>query len=276
MRRDLPDTIADRAFKIEVERKPRGTKVKRLRRRDTGPLTELAQKAARWAADNVQVLSEAEPPMPAGLNDRAADAWELCIAIADRTGGHWPQRARWAALKISGDSAIADEESLGVQLLSDIRDIFEKLNPAEPDKTEQRLHSADIVKELGEMEHRPWAEFRKDRSITTPQLARLLRKYHITPTLVRAGPEPKVVARGYRRTQFEKAFEQYLPPLPDPPPPKNSPPPPPNGGDWPVTPLQTQDCCGSQPDFRPLHEDGCNGLKNPGNPQEPSGCNGVI
>jgi hypothetical protein len=41
---NLPDTIADRSFKIELERKPRDVKVARLRRRDTGALDDLARK----------------------------------------------------------------------------------------------------------------------------------------------------------------------------------------------------------------------------------------
>jgi hypothetical protein len=41
---ELPDTIADRSFTIELERKPRSRKVKRLRRRDTGSLEILAQR----------------------------------------------------------------------------------------------------------------------------------------------------------------------------------------------------------------------------------------
>jgi hypothetical protein len=149
--------------------------------------------------------------MPAGLNDRAAEAWELCIAIADLAGGHWPQRARRAALTISGDGALADDESLGVQLLADIRDIFEKLNSTEPDKKKQRLHSADIVKQLEEMEHRPWPEFRREQPITKTQLAGILRKYHITPSKLRIGPDN---ANGYKCTQFDRVFEQYLPPFP--------------------------------------------------------------
>jgi putative DNA primase/helicase len=119
----LPDTVADRCFAIELDRKPREQIVSKLRRRDTGPLKILARKAARWAEDNADELAIAEPEMPPELNDRASDAWELCIAIGDRARGHWPRRARQAALRISGDDA-AFEESIRVQLLSDIRDAF--------------------------------------------------------------------------------------------------------------------------------------------------------
>jgi hypothetical protein len=85
----LHDTTVDRSFCIDLERKPRGKAVNRLRERDTGPLEELAQKCARWAADNIGELVDATPEISEALNDGAADAWELCIAIADRCSAEW-------------------------------------------------------------------------------------------------------------------------------------------------------------------------------------------
>jgi hypothetical protein len=40
--------------------------------------------------------------VPYGLNDRACDNWSPLLAIADLAGGEWPQRARAAALDLSG------------------------------------------------------------------------------------------------------------------------------------------------------------------------------
>jgi hypothetical protein len=84
---DLPDTITDRSFTIELERKPRNVEVKRLRRRDIEDLQPLEQKIARWAEDNkAEIEDRLEGPAPKGLDrihDRAADAWEPCIVIAD-------------------------------------------------------------------------------------------------------------------------------------------------------------------------------------------------
>jgi hypothetical protein len=84
---EVADTVADRSFRIELERKPRDKTVKRLRHRDVGPLVDLAQKAVRWSADHCKDLVGAAPTMPRGLNDRASDAWELCIALAIVLGG---------------------------------------------------------------------------------------------------------------------------------------------------------------------------------------------
>ena len=61
--------------------------------------------------------------MPDALDDRAADSWEPLLALADAAGGEWPQRARAAALALCGAAEVEDQ-SLSVQVLSDIRDIL--------------------------------------------------------------------------------------------------------------------------------------------------------
>ena len=205
----LPETIADRCFTIDLERKPREQKVARLRRRDTGSLQILAQKLARWAEDNSVDLAEAEPDMPS-LNDRAADAWELCIAIADRAGGHWRQRARQAAVRISGDEA-AVEESLRVQLLSDIRDAFSASPKVYKTPNDTVIASNDLAEWLGELEERPWAEFKRGRPITRAQLARVLAPFHVSPGTIRLS---SYTTKGYKAKSFTKAFSRYLPPIP--------------------------------------------------------------
>ena len=102
---DLPGTIPDRSIRIVLDRKPTSAKVARLRRRDADKLLPYARKVARWADDNVEKLVGANPDIPDGLQDRAKDAWSLCLAIAELAGGEWPQRARDAALILSGDGA---------------------------------------------------------------------------------------------------------------------------------------------------------------------------
>lgn len=80
---NLPNTVRDRSIEIEMKRKLKTETVERLRRRDGADLNELAGKLVRWAKDNLDALHIAEPRMPEGLNDRAADAWEPLVAIAD-------------------------------------------------------------------------------------------------------------------------------------------------------------------------------------------------
>ena len=56
------------------------------------------------------------PEIPSGLSDRTADAWESLFAIADLAGGDWPQRARKAALALSGEHVVEDD-NIGTMLL---------------------------------------------------------------------------------------------------------------------------------------------------------------
>jgi putative DNA primase/helicase len=231
----LPDTIADRCFTIELARKPREQKVSRLRRRDTGPLQILAQKAVRWAEDNADDLGMVEPEMPPGLNDRASDAWELCIAIADRTGEHWPQRARQAALRISGDDA-AFEESVRVQLLADIRDAFYHCPMAYKTSNDTLISSDDLVDWLGGLEERPWPEYRRGRPITKTQLARVIKPFHVSPGTVRTGVS---TPKGYKLSAFQNVFSRYLPPLQN------------------ATPPHPEENCEEKPDFKTPQGDTC-------------------
>jgi len=201
----MPETITDRSFLIHLRRKLPTETVKRLGRHHGGPLVELARKVARWAADHQRELEEAIPEMPNGLNDRAADAWEFCIAIADLAGGEWPQRARAAALEVSGDGT-AENETTRIKLLSDIRDIFD-------DMREETLFSWEIVKKLVELNNRPWAEWGKDRKqISATAMSRLLSD--LLPPGVKPGSVWKAgkSGKGYHRKDLEDSFARYLSP----------------------------------------------------------------
>ena len=107
----VPDTVSDRSVIIRLARKLGTQTVKRLRARDGGELRVLARKIARFVADNEQRLRRDQPDVPNELNDRARDAWEPLLAIADlaaaepslaiadlaAAGRTWPERGRRAA-----------------------------------------------------------------------------------------------------------------------------------------------------------------------------------
>src|SRR5215471_8347260 len=71
--RALADTLADRAIQLTMQRKAKHQIVERLRRRDNDEFVEIRRKAMRWATDNLQALTAADPSVPDELNDRAAD-----------------------------------------------------------------------------------------------------------------------------------------------------------------------------------------------------------
>lgn len=198
----LPATLADRSIDIRMQRKRPGDRVERFRDRRHGPaLDVLCRKAARWAADHLAVLADADPDLPEALNDRAQDNWRALIAIADEAGQEWPGLARAAALALSGTEAVEDH-SRGTMLLADIHAVF-------VDRGVERLSSTELARALGAMEHRPWADW-KGKAITQAALARLLKPFGIEPKGVRIG---EATPKGYDRAWFSDAWARYLPHL---------------------------------------------------------------
>ncbi len=63
--------------------------------------------------------------MPDGIEDRNADVWEPLLAVADVADGTWPERARLAAVALVADLQ-ERKESLGIRLLSDVREVFDR------------------------------------------------------------------------------------------------------------------------------------------------------
>jgi putative DNA primase/helicase len=143
---------------------------------------------------------DADPAVPVELNDRAADNWRPLLAIADLAGGPWPEKARQAALELSGDKA-GEADTMRTQLLFDIREVFRE-------KKTERLKTDMLVTALVAMSDRPWPTFDKGRWITPAGVARMLRPYGIAPETIRFGEE---TAKGYRLAAFEDAFARYLP-----------------------------------------------------------------
>jgi hypothetical protein len=149
---DLPDTIADRTIRIRLERRTRDEQIERFRRRDVQEQAEpIRQSVESLAALHVDALAYARPELPDELDDRAQDVWEPLFAIADLAGGGWPARARAAAVAISTGEE-REDDSLGVLLLSDIRDVFESNGTT-------RYPTADLIAELAKIEESPWGDW---------------------------------------------------------------------------------------------------------------------
>src|SRR6266540_6801256 len=165
--RGLAVTLEDRAVTLILQRKSPDKKVERLRRRDNGEFAELRRHAKRWASDNFDKLTDPDPETPKQLNDRAADNWRPLLAIAELAGGEWPDRARRAALVLSGESP---DGAIGVELLKDIRLAFGE---------DEAMRSADLVAKLVEDPERPWADWSHGRALTQKQLGRLLSPFCI-------------------------------------------------------------------------------------------------
>jgi Protein of unknown function (DUF3631)/RepB DNA-primase N-terminal domain len=194
----LTATLTDRSIVIPMRRKMASEKAERLRRRDTDEHAELRRKCLRWATDNAEALVQMAPLALAGLNDRAADLWEPLLTIAARAGGGWPERARTAALALSGDGA-AGEDNIGIELLRDARQAFGEA---------AELTTRALIAALSADPERPWATYAKGEPIAPRQLGRLLGPFGIISTTIHPPDAP--AAKGYRRAAFEDAWERYL------------------------------------------------------------------
>jgi hypothetical protein len=238
----LPGTLADRSIAIALSRKRPDEKVDRFRHRKTANLDRLARMIARWVADNIDALREADPEVPVSMFNRQADNWEPLLAIADRAGSEWPARARAIA---AGVADVEDDSS--VELLTDIRDVFEE-------RGSDSIQSAVLTNALVAMEGHPWAEYgRSGKPLSTNALARRLSRFKIRPQIIRLGTE---VAKGYWTKQFEDAFARYCTPNP------------PSGAPQPLHPLQPAETQGFRAETQPLQGNGCNGCESAQNPRE--------
>jgi putative DNA primase/helicase len=197
--RVLADTHADRSIIIPMQRKAPSQPVERLRSGDTDEFRDLRSQARRWAEDHVSSLANANPEIPKGLNDRQADNWRPLLAIAEAVGGNWPSLARDAAKALSGTDLA--EDSISVELLTDVSKIFETLGVPE-------ITTTELVAELVKDDARPWAHWKHDKPITARALARMLKPFHVFPQEVYHPAR----GQGYVRELFEQACAPYIPP----------------------------------------------------------------
>jgi putative DNA primase/helicase len=200
--RKLPETTMSRAVVIEMARKKAGEQARDFRHIDDSNFAELRSMLARFAGDNAERLREAEPALPKGFENRRAANWQLLFAIADLAGIELARAARAAAEKVSGDALAS---SAGTDALRDIKKAFE--SKGNPESILSRL----LVDLLTVDPEGRWCEWGRDRKpITQKQLAGLLREFRIISTTIH--PPGEAHGKGYRRSDFDEAWQRYLEP----------------------------------------------------------------
>jgi hypothetical protein len=132
------------------------------------------------------------------LSDRDAECWQplfSVLAIAD--SARLPELRTYAEALTGSKSATAEDDSLPLKLLADIKTVFEA-NGAD------RLSSVDLCEELRKDETAPWIEFDHGKPITQRGLARMLARFCIAPRVIRLadGSTP----RGYLKSSFNDAW----------------------------------------------------------------------
>jgi hypothetical protein len=156
----------------------------------------------------VEKLRASRPEIPEKLDDRQADICESLLAVADVAGGDWPQRCRESLISICA-ADIDEDESLGVKLLSAIREAFDETGA-------DRLATKELLEHLVDQDtDAPWAAWwehdLKNDNIKGPgaKLAKYLKRYGIKSRGVRLGDN---TTRGYVREDFVDAWKRYCPP----------------------------------------------------------------
>jgi Protein of unknown function (DUF3631) len=201
----LPQSLAARCIPIVLQRpRPSDTRVRfQIEDGQTREfLAGMKDQLKAWSEDHIFLLKQAaqNPPaqLPSGLTPRQRDCAEPLLHIADIVAGPWPQKARIALAALF---QLSDCDSSAL-LLSDIRSIFQQKD--NPDS----LPTRDLLPALSSLDSRPWSAWtgKSGRS-----LGALLRPFGISSDTLHYGSEP--TCKGYRREDFQDAWERYLPPL---------------------------------------------------------------
>lgn len=194
----LPDTLMTRSVIINMKRRRPDQKVQSYRpRKEQATSNRLRERIAEYADSIRDRVGELEPDLPATIEDRDADLWEPLIAIADLVGGHWPNTVREAAVWLVAQSK-DKAPTLGVKLLTDIRQVFGETD---------RVSTHDLLERLHALESSPWGNFR-GAPIDARYLARTLDEYEIKPSTHRFSEH---LLKGYLKSDFFDAWARYLP-----------------------------------------------------------------
>lgn len=183
----VPDTVLDRAIRIQLKRKAPGQTVEEFYAEDVEMETEeLREEISAWIGAHSDSLADRtkRPERIAGIGDRANEISRPLLALAAECPG-WNLRARNALKALLGE----DELKLSPQAraLLVIRDWFD----ANPDA--KWIRSAVAMQITGQNGKR---------------LGGWLNAYGVK---VAGGTQDGERFKGYRRVDFTDAFERYLP-----------------------------------------------------------------
>jgi Protein of unknown function (DUF3631)/CHC2 zinc finger len=198
--RRLPPATLSRCVFVELRRRKKDEGVEGFAHADDSELADLRGRLRRWSLDNQDTLRGAKPSMPEALVNRRADNWKLQLSIADRCSGveDFGDKARAAAVRIEGK---ADSRTLGVQLLTDIKALFDA------DPKAEGMHSVTIVTKLTGDPEKSWDEAFRGKPLTQNRLAKVLKAYAIISENVTVN---MTELKGYRRSNFEEAWTVYV------------------------------------------------------------------
>ncbi|MFE5093638.1 DUF3631 domain-containing protein [Streptomyces sp. NPDC056638] len=205
----LPDTITTRSVIIRMRRRARNEKAEPFRARlHEAQGHKLRDRLAQWADQVRDDIAGRWPEMPEGVTDRPADVWEPLLSVADAAGGDWPERARTACMELVNAARADDKGSLGIRLLTDLRDhVMAGID---------RMPTVAILDRLCALDEAPWADM-SGRPLDSRSLAKMLGEYMTTdntPVKARNIKSAGTVLKGYYAADLHDAWQRYCPPPP--------------------------------------------------------------
>lgn len=215
---DVPPVFAGRAIGIPLEPLPFNRAPRPLTPEAIDNFSEMGRMIARWAKDEDDAPADGDE-IP-GCRD---PNWRPLLAIAAAIGDEWTVRTTEAMKRVRTVSGTSELE----RLLSDIRTIIRDFRAGRcrltgPDRKNigdyDRIRSIDLIQQLCTTESARWSEHGPTGQPITPHaLARILAAADIRPGMLRFhtgdenGQGLAFNDRGYLFTQFNQAFERYLP-----------------------------------------------------------------
>ncbi|MEU7599901.1 DUF3631 domain-containing protein [Streptomyces sp. NPDC041003] len=205
----LPDTILTRSVIIRMRRRARNEKVEPYRQRiHEAEGNALRKQLGAWADSVRERVQDAWPEMPPEVTDRPADVWEPLLAVAEAAGGEWPSRARAACLELVHAAKADDKGSIGIRLLTDLRDhVLSGID---------RLPTVAVLDRLCSLDEAPWPDM-SGRPLDSRTLSKLLGEYMTGANIPIKARNIKTgggVLKGYYAADLHDAWQRYCPPPP--------------------------------------------------------------
>ena len=118
-----PASLESRAIVIRMQKAKPSERIEKVSGSREKEFEQLSDRLRTWLKKYRPQFKDAEPDMPKSFGGRVADNWRILLAIAEHAGGIWPERARRAALALTGER----EASEGEVLLRAIRKVFAEI-----------------------------------------------------------------------------------------------------------------------------------------------------
>jgi hypothetical protein len=202
----LPDTLADRAIHIEMERRRKdGPSVAPLRKTPEAEFETLRRKLLRWALDHGDAVEAREPEMPSHLNDRAADNWTPLVAIAGEVEGVWPGLVTTA---MCGINDVLEDDNPAIPVLVALKQLYEQRGKTE---AEDYLKNTDIVQSLNEDKEAIWAKWNKGAGMEVGDLTKTLKPFKVKSHQHAPSAEEKRTRGWFRYGDLKPVFDRYAP-----------------------------------------------------------------